>query len=158
MSDREHLFSENLLVDSSGAVNVSLPVVAMVSAFMEALRFGWNYELVHQLWPQFTLVAGQVNVDETWSHKELFSASLIPCFKYSSWLFVVVLLLVNFSKRHVTPHPEEGLHLSEDSWLLWPWVWGAARAQLRLHSMPVPDFVGSLCPSWIASAATWVRR
>ena len=65
--DRDYLFSEDLVVDSSGSVDVSLPVLAKVSALVEALRLGGSYELVHQLWSQFTLIAGQVNVDVTWS-------------------------------------------------------------------------------------------
>ena len=78
---REYPFSEDLIVDSSGAVDVSLPVVAKGSALMAALRVGGSYELVHQLWSQSTWVVGQVNVDVTWSRDEvLVSGWLVPCF------------------------------------------------------------------------------
>ena len=38
--DRDYLFSEDLIVDNSGAVDVSLPVLAKVSALIESLRLG----------------------------------------------------------------------------------------------------------------------
>ena len=50
--DREHPFSEDLIVDSFGSVDVSLPVLAKVSALVEALRLGGSF-------------AGQVDVDVT---------------------------------------------------------------------------------------------
>ena len=56
--DREHPFLEDLIVDSSGSVDVSLPVLAKFSALVEALHLGGSYELVHQLWSEFTLLAG----------------------------------------------------------------------------------------------------
>ena len=65
--DREHLFSEDLIVDRYGSVDVSLPVLAKISALVEALRLCGGYKLVHQLWSQFILIAGQVNVDVTCS-------------------------------------------------------------------------------------------
>ena len=69
--DREYPFAEDLIVDSSGTVDASLPVLAEVSSLVEAWRLGGSYELVHQLWSQFTLAAGQVNVDVTWSRDEV---------------------------------------------------------------------------------------
>ena len=50
VKDREYPFSEDLNVDSASSVDVSLPVLAKVSALVEALRLGGSYELVHQLW------------------------------------------------------------------------------------------------------------
>ena len=69
--DREYPFAQDLIVDSSGTIDASLPVLAKVSSLVEVLRLGGSYELVHQLWSQFTLVAGQVNVDVTWSRDEV---------------------------------------------------------------------------------------
>ena len=69
--DREYPFAEDLIADSSGTVDASLPVLAKVSSLVEVLRLGGSYELVHQLWAQFTLVASQVNVDVTWSRDEV---------------------------------------------------------------------------------------
>ena len=77
MKDREYPFSEVLFVDSSGSVDGSLPVLANVSALLEALRVGGSYGLVHQLWSQFTLIAGQVNVDVTWSRDEVLVSGFI---------------------------------------------------------------------------------
>ena len=69
--DREYPFAENLIADSSGTTDASLPVLPRVSSLVEVLRLGGSYELVDQLWSQFTLVAGQVNVDVTWSGDEV---------------------------------------------------------------------------------------
>ena len=74
MKYREYPLSEDLIVDSSGSVDVSLPVLAKVSALVEALRLGGSYELVHQLWSQFIRIAGQVNVDVTWSRDEVLAS------------------------------------------------------------------------------------
>ena len=64
---RKYHFSVDLIVDSSGSVDVSLPVLAQASALAEVLRLGGSYKLVNQLWSHFNLIAGQVNVDVTWS-------------------------------------------------------------------------------------------
>ena len=69
--DREYPFAGDLIVDGSGTVDASLPVLAKVSSLVEALRLGGSYELVHQLWSQFTLVASPVNVDVTWLRDEV---------------------------------------------------------------------------------------
>ena len=45
----------------------NLGIMAKVSSLIEALRLGLNYELVYQLWVQFTLSTVRVNVDVTWS-------------------------------------------------------------------------------------------
>ena len=112
VSDREYPFSVDLIVDSSGTVDVSLPVFAKVSALIGELCSGWSYELVHQLWSEFTLDAERVNVDFTSSRDEvLISRSLVPDFKYSSWLFSVVLLSANHPERIGLPYLEHGLRL-----------------------------------------------
>ena len=56
--DREYPFAEDLIVDESGALDATLPVVAKVSSLIEVLRLGGPYKLVSQLWSQFTLIAG----------------------------------------------------------------------------------------------------
>ena len=55
--EREFPFAEDLIVDDSGAQDAKLPVLAKVSSLVEVLRLGGSYELVHQLWSQFTLTA-----------------------------------------------------------------------------------------------------
>ena len=81
--DTEYPFPEDLIVYSSGAVDFSFRVLAKVTALVEALRLSGSYELVHQLWSQFTLVAGRVSVvivNVTWSGDEvLVTDSLVPC-------------------------------------------------------------------------------
>ena len=79
--DREYTFAEDLIADSSGTVDASLPVLAKVSSLVEVLRLGGgSYELVHQLLSQFTMVASPINVDVTWSrHEVLVSGFLCHC-------------------------------------------------------------------------------
>ena len=69
--DREYPFAEDSIVDESGALNATLPVVAKVSALIEVLRLGGPYELVSQLWSQFTLIASRANIDVAWSRDEV---------------------------------------------------------------------------------------
>ena len=47
--DKGYPFSEDLIVDSWGSVDVSLPLLAKVSALIEALRLGGSYKLAHQI-------------------------------------------------------------------------------------------------------------
>ena len=47
--DREYLYAEDSIVDESGALDATLPVVAKVSSLIEVLRLGGPYELVSQL-------------------------------------------------------------------------------------------------------------
>ena len=65
--DREYPFSEDVIVDETGAVETSLGVMAKVSSLIEVLRLGGSYELVYRLWAQFTFSAVCVNVYVTWS-------------------------------------------------------------------------------------------
>ena len=69
--DREYPFAEDLIVDESGALDSTLPVVAKVLALIEFLRLGGPYELVSQLLSQFTLIASRVNIDMAWSRDEV---------------------------------------------------------------------------------------
>ena len=54
---RAYPFPEDLIVDSVSSVDVSFPLLAKVSALVEPLRLGGSYELVHELWSQFCLLA-----------------------------------------------------------------------------------------------------
>ena len=73
--DREYPFSEDVIVDETGAVDPNLGVMAKVSALIEVLRLGGSYELVYRLWAQLTLSAVRVNVDVTWSRDEVLVSS-----------------------------------------------------------------------------------
>ena len=72
---REYPFSEDVIVDETGAVDPNLGVMAKVSSFIEVLRLGGSYELVYRLWAQLTLTAVRVNVDVTWSRGEVLVSS-----------------------------------------------------------------------------------
>ena len=69
--DREYPFSEDVIVDETGAVDPNLELMAKVSSLIEVLRLGGSYEFVYRLWAQFTLSAVRVNVDVTWSRDEV---------------------------------------------------------------------------------------
>ena len=73
--DRECPFSEDVIVDETGAVDPNLGVMAKVSSLIEVLHLGRSYELVYRLWAQFTLSAVRVNVDVTWSRNEVLVSS-----------------------------------------------------------------------------------
>ena len=82
--DREHPFSEDVIVDETGAVDPIFGVMAKVSSLIQVLRVGRSYELVYQLWAQFTRSAVRVNVDVTWSRDEVLVSSF-TCSVYSTW-------------------------------------------------------------------------
>ena len=69
--DTEYQFTEDVIVDETGAVDPNLGVIAKVSSLIGVLRLGGSYELVYRLWAQFTLSAVRVNVDVTWSRDEV---------------------------------------------------------------------------------------
>ena len=73
--DREYPFSEDVIVDETGAVDPNLGVMANVSSLIEVLRLGGSCELVYRLWAQFALSAVRVNVDVTWSCDEVLVSS-----------------------------------------------------------------------------------
>ena len=73
--DRQYQFSEDVIVDETGAVDPNLGVMAMVSSLIELPRLSGSYELVYRLWAQFTLAAVGVNVDVTWSRDEVLVSS-----------------------------------------------------------------------------------
>ena len=59
--NREYLFSEDVLVNETGAGDPNLGIMAKVSSLIEVLRRGEFYELVYSLWAQFTQSAVRVN-------------------------------------------------------------------------------------------------
>ena len=90
--DWEYLFAEVLIRDDSGAPDAKLPVLAKVSSLVEVLQLGGSYELVHQLWSQFTLTVNRVNIDVTWSRDEvLVGISCFMCLRiHVHWLIAAV--------------------------------------------------------------------
>ena len=69
--DRKYPFDEDVIVDETGAVDANLGITAKLSSLIEVLCLGGSYEVVSQLWAQFTLSAVQVNLDMTWSRDEI---------------------------------------------------------------------------------------
>ena len=83
--DREYPFAEDLIVEESGVPDATLPVVAKVSSLIEILRLGGLYELVNQLWSQFTLIASRVNIDVSWSRDEVLIGSFLLLVATYTW-------------------------------------------------------------------------
>ena len=73
--DSEYPFSEDVIVDETGAVDPNLGVMAKVSSLIEVLLLGGRYELVYRLWAQLTLSAVRVSVDVTWLRDEVLVSS-----------------------------------------------------------------------------------
>ena len=73
--DREYPFSEDVIVDETGAVEPNLGVMAKVLSLIELLRLGGSYEFVYRLWAQFILSVVPVNVDVTWSRDKVLVSS-----------------------------------------------------------------------------------
>ena len=96
--DTEYPFSEDVIVDKTGALDPNLKVMAKVSSLIEVLRLGGSYEPVYQLWSQFTLSTVRVNVDVTWSRDEVLVGIYICCV-YSTW--PVWIQLVGFLVHHL---------------------------------------------------------
>ena len=103
--DREYPFAEVLIVNESGALDATLPVVAKVSSFIEVLRLGGPYELVSQLWSQFTLIATRVNIDVAWSRDEvLVGIVLLLVATCTCSLVYWYCVLVDHLEWNVPPH------------------------------------------------------
>ena len=115
--DREYPFAEDLIMDESGAPDATLPVVAKVSSLIEILRLGGPYELVNQLWSQFTLIASRVNIDVAWSRDEvLVGIVLLLVATYTYSLAYWCCVLVDHLEWNVTPHCCSRVWLGKGSW------------------------------------------
>ena len=115
--DREYPFAEALNTDESGAPDATLPAVAEVSSLIEILRLGGPYELVNQLWSQFTLIASRVNIDVAWSRDEvLFGIVLFLVATYTCSLAYWCCVLVDHLEWNVPPHSCSRAWLGKGSW------------------------------------------
>ena len=110
--DREYLFAEDLIVDESGALDATLPVVAKVSSLIEVLRLGGEYELVSQL-----LIASRVNIDVAWSRDEvLVGIVLLLVATCTCSPACCCCVLVDHLEWNVPPHSCSRVLLGEGSW------------------------------------------
>ena len=115
--DREYPFAEDLIVDKSGALDATLPVVAKVSSLIEVLQLGGPYELVSQLWSQFTLIASRVNIDVAWSREEvLVGIVLLLVATYTCSPAYCCCVLVDHLEWNVHPLSCSCVWLCEGSW------------------------------------------
>ena len=115
--DREYHFAEDLIVDKSGALDATLPVVAKVSSLIEVLRLGGPYELVSQLWSQFTLIDSRVNIDVAWSRDEvLVGIVLLLVATCTCSLVYWCCVLVDHLEWKIPPHSCSCFCLGKGSW------------------------------------------
>ena len=113
----EYPFAEVLIVDESGAPDATLPVVAKVWSLVEILLLGVPYELVNQLWSQFTLIASRVNIDVAWSRDEvLVGIVLLLVATYTCSLAYWCCVLVDHLEWNVPPHSCSRVWLGKGSW------------------------------------------
>ena len=98
--------AEDLFVDESGAPDATLPVLAKVLSLIEVLRLTGFYELVYQLWSQFTLTASRMNTDAKWFRDELLVSNfLFHVSTYQCSLAYWCCILVDHSDRDIPSHP-----------------------------------------------------
>ena len=115
--DREYPFAEDLIDDEFGALDAKLPVVAKVSSLIEVLRLGGPYELVSQLWSQFTLIATRANIDVACSRDDvLVDIVLLLVATCTCSLAYWCCVLVDHLEWKVPPHSCSCVWLGEGSW------------------------------------------
>ena len=115
--DREYPFAEDLIMDESGSPDATLPVVTKVSSLIETLRLGGPYELVGQLWSQFTLIASRVNIEVAWSRDEvLVGVVLFVITTHTFSLAYGCCVLVDHLEWNVSSHSFPGLWLGQELW------------------------------------------
>ena len=115
--DREYPFVEDIIVDESGALDATLPFVAKLSSLTEVLRLGGPYELVSQLWSQFTLIASRVNIDMAWSRDEvLVGIVLLLVATYTCSPACWCCVLVDHLESNVPLHSCSRVWLGKGSW------------------------------------------
>ena len=153
--DREYHFSEDVIVDKSGAVDPNLAGMAKVSFLIKVLRQGGSYELVYQFWAQFTLSAGWVNVEVTWSPDHVLRTYQDVCIYF-------VACLVHFAQGDVAPDPVTWHQLGQTAWEQRHWIWRAGWGNVvhpaHMGETCVPDVVRgeSEIVQWWSSA--WSYR
>ena len=124
--DREYPFAKDLIVDDSGTSDAALAVLAKLSSLIEGLRLGGSYELVNQLWAQFTLTASSVNVDVMFPEMRCWLVfSLVYISTYLCDLAYWCCVLVNHFEWDVPPHPLSWVWVGELAPTLQHWFWRA---------------------------------
>ena len=105
MRDREHPFTEVLIVGETGVVVTNLLVLAKVSSLVQILPFWRNYELVENLWSQFVLAVEPMNIEITWTCDDVKvnSADFIGRFRNFSIFSLLIWFCSVFSKKLLPP-------------------------------------------------------
>ena len=95
--DRDYLFREDLINHVSVVFDKQLPGLTEVSSVLEVFRLGGSYELVQQLWGQFSPNASCVIIEVCWSRNEVL-VSIRICLGLSTyWLQKITNLIQVFN-------------------------------------------------------------
>ena len=88
-----------------------------MSSLIKTLRLGGPYELVSQLWAQFTLIASRVNIEVAWFRDEvLVGIILLAMTMHLCLLAYWCCVLVDRLERDVPPHSCSSLWMGQESW------------------------------------------
>ena len=74
--DREHPFTEDLIVDEAEVIDPNLPLLTKVTSLVQVLQSGGSYALIAKLWPQFIVLAGNINVEVARNRDEVLVSSV----------------------------------------------------------------------------------
>ena len=75
--DREHAFTEDLIVDEAGLTDPNLPLVTKVTSPVQVLQSGGSYGFLEKLWSQLLLTAGNIIVEVAWNREEVLVSSVV---------------------------------------------------------------------------------
>ena len=74
--DREHPFTEDLIVEEAGATDPNLPLLTKVTSLLRLSQSGSKYAFVEKVWFRLVLTAANINVEVTWNRDELLVSSV----------------------------------------------------------------------------------
>ena len=154
--DREHPFAEDLITDEAGVIDPQLPVLAMVSCLVDAMKMGGSYGLVEKLWAQFVLTAEPVNREVAWTRDEVLVWTVDFRNSFVSFLIhIVVLLLVYHHYWNAASNFVASGWLGKGSPFLQPWFRRAWRVTVGLHADVGEGHFPSGCSECCRSFCNW---
>ena len=103
-------FADEVIVDESVAVDANLAAMVKVSSLIQVLRLGGSYELVHQLWAQFNVSDGRVNIEVKWSRHGV-SVGISTCSLLFTYQYVCIWFVACLAH-----HPQWDVHSDSVLW------------------------------------------
>ena len=74
--DREHPFTEDLIIDEAWKFDPNLSPLRKVTSPMQVLQFGGSSTLVEKMWLQFVLTASNINLENAYNRDEVLVSSV----------------------------------------------------------------------------------